>query len=306
MRAFPESLSTSGAHTIVGNRRKATLNLPLAIWLRGWVLGGWQDSTDRIMNLGSSLLITFRMQLAIASELSIRLSKLRARLYTAVRQTDAYARAAQLLAERRGTQRLSRCRCVAFVDTRRPHATPEAHPEEFTRSADGRENAAEGPPAAYEGGRRQPHPFHHPHRTAPPTLHPDFQIARRNRREAQRSLSASDARLWFDETPAVPLWARHWRRASEAARNLLPHARAADQRGKLRDLFDVCVRCGAIGQTAARQDAVNVGNGSNPAGYGGFEVTKKLRRAPRQRKGPRNVSAAGPIGRNVLSLDSRG
>ncbi|KAF8298756.1 hypothetical protein TcYC6_0073160 [Trypanosoma cruzi] len=35
MRAFPESLSTFGAHTIVGNRRKATLNLPLTIWPSG-------------------------------------------------------------------------------------------------------------------------------------------------------------------------------------------------------------------------------------------------------------------------------
>ncbi|RNC51265.1 putative cytochrome P450 [Trypanosoma cruzi] len=50
--------------------------------------------------------------------------------------------------------------CVAFVGTKRLHAMPEAHPEEFTRSADGREKAAEGPPAAYEGGRQQPHPFH--------------------------------------------------------------------------------------------------------------------------------------------------
>ncbi|RNF00190.1 hypothetical protein TcG_12253, partial [Trypanosoma cruzi] len=46
-----------------------------------------------------------------------------------------------------------------------------------------------------------------------------------------------------------------------------------------------CVRCGAIGQTAARQDAVNVGNGSNPAGYGGFEVTKKVAARPSTKKG---------------------
>ncbi|EKG00053.1 hypothetical protein TCSYLVIO_009021, partial [Trypanosoma cruzi] len=42
--------------------------------------------------------------------------------------------------------------------------------------------------------------------------------------------------------------------------------------------------CGAIDQTAARQDAVNVGNGSNPAGYGGFEVTKVAAR-PSTKKG---------------------
>ncbi|RNF23251.1 helicase-like protein [Trypanosoma cruzi] len=59
-----------------------------------------QDPTDRIMNLGRSLLNTFRMQLTIASDPGIRLSKLRARLYTAVHQTDAYARAAQLFVDR--------------------------------------------------------------------------------------------------------------------------------------------------------------------------------------------------------------
>ncbi|MBE0184882.1 hypothetical protein E6W43_00010 [Bacillus sp. seq1] len=53
----------------------------------------------------------------------------------------------------------------------------------------------------------------------------------------------------------------------------MPHARTADERGKLRDLFDGN-RCGAIGPTAARQDAVHVGNESNPAGHGDSGVTK--------------------------------
>ncbi|RNC39534.1 helicase-like protein, partial [Trypanosoma cruzi] len=42
------------------------------------VLEGLQDPTDRFMNLGRSLLNTFRMQLTIASDPGIRLSKLRA------------------------------------------------------------------------------------------------------------------------------------------------------------------------------------------------------------------------------------
>ncbi|ESS54988.1 hypothetical protein TCDM_13571 [Trypanosoma cruzi Dm28c] len=82
-----------------------------------WIsaLEGLQDPTDRIMNLGRSLLNTFRMQLTIASDPGIRLSKLRARLYTAVHQTDAYARAAQLFVDRRETQRTVRCqRCHIF------------------------------------------------------------------------------------------------------------------------------------------------------------------------------------------------
>ncbi|RNC46625.1 hypothetical protein TcCL_NonESM03613 [Trypanosoma cruzi] len=74
-----------------------------------------QDPTDRFMNLGRSLLNTFRMQLTIASDPGIRLSKPRARLHTAVHQTDAYARAAQLFVDRRETQRTVRCqRCHIF------------------------------------------------------------------------------------------------------------------------------------------------------------------------------------------------
>ncbi|RNC46458.1 hypothetical protein TcCL_NonESM03714 [Trypanosoma cruzi] len=65
---------------------------------------------------------------------------------------------------------------------------------------------------------------------------------------------------------------------SGALYNLLLHARTADQRGELRGLFDGNIRCGAIDPTAVRKvAAVHVGNESNPAGYGGFEVTKKLR-----------------------------
>ncbi|RNC32799.1 hypothetical protein TcCL_Unassigned04562 [Trypanosoma cruzi] len=130
-------------------------------------------------------------------------------------------------------------------------------------------------------------------RTAPSMLHPIFQIARRNRREGQWSLSVNDARMWYDELPTSPLWASYMRKANEVARemcapstwgrrecpsraihDLLPHARTADKRGELCGLFDGN-RSRAIDPTAVRQDAaVHVGNGSNPAGHGGFEVTK--------------------------------
>ncbi|RNF01205.1 structural maintenance of chromosome protein 4, partial [Trypanosoma cruzi] len=79
------------------------------------VLEGLQDPTDRIMNLGRSLRNTFRMQLTMASDPGIRLFKLRARLYSAVHQTDAYARSDQLFVDRRETQRTVRCqRCHIF------------------------------------------------------------------------------------------------------------------------------------------------------------------------------------------------
>ncbi|ESS62301.1 hypothetical protein TCDM_10059 [Trypanosoma cruzi Dm28c] len=80
--------------------------------------------------------------------------------------------------------------------------------------------------ASYEGGRKQPHPFRHlpsnspRQRTAPPMLHPVFQIARRNRREWRRSLSVNDARLWYGELPTYPLWAGYMRRANEVAREM--------------------------------------------------------------------------------------
>ncbi|KAF8279278.1 hypothetical protein TcYC6_0019670 [Trypanosoma cruzi] len=47
-----------------------------------------------------------------------------------------------------------------------------------------------------------------------------FHNARRNRRERKWSLSANDARLWYDETPTSPLWASYMRGANEAAREM--------------------------------------------------------------------------------------
>ncbi|RNE98858.1 trans-sialidase [Trypanosoma cruzi] len=51
-------------------------------------------------------------------------------------------------------------------------------------------------------------------------FHPIFQIARRNRLEGRWNLSVNDARLWYDETPAVPLWASYMRKANEVAREM--------------------------------------------------------------------------------------
>ncbi|ESS61212.1 hypothetical protein TCDM_11214 [Trypanosoma cruzi Dm28c] len=82
-----------------------------------WIgaLEGWQDPTDRIINFDRSLRNTFRVQLTMASDPGILFSKLRARLHTAVHQTDTYARAAQPLVDRRETQRTLRCqRCHTY------------------------------------------------------------------------------------------------------------------------------------------------------------------------------------------------
>ncbi|PWV16258.1 putative Endonuclease-reverse transcriptase/Reverse transcriptase (RNA-dependent DNA polymerase) [Trypanosoma cruzi] len=69
------------------------------------VLEGWRDPTDRFMNLGRSLLNTFRMQLTIASDPGTPLSTLRARLHTAVNKADTFARGTQPLVGRQVTQR---------------------------------------------------------------------------------------------------------------------------------------------------------------------------------------------------------
>ncbi|ESS54876.1 hypothetical protein TCDM_13705 [Trypanosoma cruzi Dm28c] len=67
-----------------------------------------------------------------------------------------------------------------------------------------------------------PPPPTNPHRrrTAPPMLHPIFQIARRNHREGRWSLSVNDARLWYDELPTSPLWASYMRKANEVSREM--------------------------------------------------------------------------------------
>ncbi|KAF8304489.1 hypothetical protein TcBrA4_0046130 [Trypanosoma cruzi] len=124
-------------------------------------------------------------------------------------------------------------------------------------------------------------------------LHPTSQIARRKRREGQWSLSANDARLWYDEAPTSPLWASYMRVAKEAARemrapsawkqrrplagNSQPYAARTNSRSTRRTArpFGGNTRCGAIVQSAARQDAaVRVANGSNPAGHGDSGVAK--------------------------------
>ncbi|KAF5214879.1 hypothetical protein ECC02_012480 [Trypanosoma cruzi] len=72
------------------------------------------------------------------------------------------------------------------------------------------------------GAPSNPPPPTNPHRqrTAPPMFHPISQIARRNRREGRWSLSANDARLWYDETPTSPPWANCMRGANEVAREM--------------------------------------------------------------------------------------
>ncbi|KAF8282745.1 hypothetical protein TcYC6_0021710 [Trypanosoma cruzi] len=113
-----------------------------------------RDLTDRFMGLGGILLQKFRMQIMMASDPDIPLSKLRARLYTAVYEADILRGQPSL--SRNGEGRNDRCdvNLVAFTGTTHLHATFEVHLEEFTRSTDARQKTAKGLPAAYEGGQR--------------------------------------------------------------------------------------------------------------------------------------------------------
>ncbi|ESS67918.1 hypothetical protein TCDM_03432 [Trypanosoma cruzi Dm28c] len=162
-----------------------------------------QDPTDRIMNLGRSLLNTFRMQLTMASDPVIQLFNILARPYTAVHQTETYARAAQPLVDRRETQRSLLCqRCHIFGhEASTCNLRPRGNYSQYRRpSKNGRGAAAHRSRMLTTAAPSNPPPPTNPHRhrTAPPTLHPILQIARRNRREGRWSLSANDARLWYD------------------------------------------------------------------------------------------------------------
>ncbi|RNF21591.1 hypothetical protein TcG_02910 [Trypanosoma cruzi] len=137
--------------------------------------------------------------------------------------------------------------------------------------------------AAYEGGRRQSHPFNHPPpiprilRTAPPTLHPIVQTADGIDEEGGRdgSRNVGDVRVEAENAPG------------RAIHDFLPHARTADERGELCGLFDGNIRCSAIDPTAARQDAaVHVGNESNPARHDDSGVAKIAARSETKQARP--------------------
>ncbi|KAF8290803.1 hypothetical protein TcYC6_0127200 [Trypanosoma cruzi] len=148
------------------------------------VLEGGQDPTDRFMNLGRSLLNTFRMQLTIASDPGFRLSKLRARLYTAVHQTDTYAKAAQLLIDRQETQRTLRCqRCHTYGhEASKCNVRPRRN---YSRRRWLSKKAERLPHAAHECWRRRPHTIRHLR-----LLHTD---GAPHRRRSTRSFKLPDA-----------------------------------------------------------------------------------------------------------------
>ncbi|EKF33452.1 hypothetical protein MOQ_002681 [Trypanosoma cruzi marinkellei] len=272
------------------------------------------------MYLCGMLLQAFRMQLTVASDPGTPLSKLRARLCAAVHKAGAFARAIQLLAERRGTQRSLRCQLYHIYG----HDTSTSNVRDATRGNYSRRSRplknGEGLPAAYEGRRRQPHPFHHvrpsrtgvaPHRRRstrtfelpdttveegcgayPPTTldcgttnhrHPRFgQLHEEGERGVSRGVGA--IKLRAEEVP------------SRAIRNLLPHARTADEGGEPRGLFDGNIRCGATDPTGVRQDAaVRVANGLSPAGKDDSGVKEDAARSETKQARPLDKGSGGSI-----------
>ncbi|RNC36820.1 surface protease GP63 [Trypanosoma cruzi] len=148
-----------------------------------------RDPADRLMNFGGILVQAFRVRLMTASDPGTPLRNIRDRLCAAVHEADAFSRATQPPAERRGTQRSLRCQSCRVCG----HDTSKSN----VRHATGGNHSPRGRPlkngkgAARRSRRRTtaappippPPAIPHRRRTAPPTLHPVSQLARRNRRE---------------------------------------------------------------------------------------------------------------------------
>ncbi|ESS63477.1 hypothetical protein TCDM_08731 [Trypanosoma cruzi Dm28c] len=115
--------------------------------------------------------------------------------------------------------------CVVFMDTTHLHATCAAQPEELLAAQSAIKNG-EGLPTAYEGGRIQPHPFHH----HPPIRTQDVAPCRRR---SIRYFELPEPIVgkgngaypqinspWHDEPPTPTLWTSYMRGANEAAREM--------------------------------------------------------------------------------------
>ncbi|KAF8283168.1 helicase-like protein [Trypanosoma cruzi] len=127
-----------------------------------WIsaLEGLQDPTDRIMNLGRSLLNTFRMQLTIASDPGIRLFQTARPSLHRCSPDGHYARAASLSSIVEKPSALCDANNAISLDTRHLHAMCAR--EGITHNTGALQKTAEGLlHAAHECWRRQPHPIRH-------------------------------------------------------------------------------------------------------------------------------------------------
>ncbi|RNC39977.1 helicase-like protein [Trypanosoma cruzi] len=257
-----------------------------------------QDPPDRIMNLGRSLLNTFRMQLTIASDPGIRLSKLRARLYTVCSPDGRLCEGSP--AFRRSARNPTHCAMptMSYFWTRGIYMQCAPQKELLTIQAPVKKrprgcrtplmNAGDGSPIHFTTSHQSSQASHRA-ANAPSNVsncptkssRRAMELIRQRRSTTVRRITDIPAlgqlyeeskRVGSRDVCAVNVGAENV--PSGAIHKFLPHARTADKRGELCGLFDGN-RSRAIDPTAPRQDAaVHVGNGSNPAGHGDSRVTK--------------------------------
>ncbi|KAF8295015.1 hypothetical protein TcYC6_0095590 [Trypanosoma cruzi] len=201
------------------------------------VLEGGQDRTDRFMNLRRPLMNTFRMQLTIASDPGIRLSKLRARLYTAASPDGHLCEGSPIQS------------ATSHQSSQAAHRTADAPPDLSNRPT--------------QSSRRETGLFANDARLwydeSPTALL--WASCMRKANEVAREMWAPST--WEQRMPPAGRFT-----------TFKPHARTAERRGELCSLFDGN-RGGAIDPTAAHQDAaVHVSNVCDPAEYDGFGATK--------------------------------
>ncbi|KAF8275460.1 hypothetical protein TcBrA4_0138370 [Trypanosoma cruzi] len=123
-----------------------------------------REPTDQLMDFGRALPQTFRTLIAITTDPSLSRPPhfVPAFTWPFTRLTPSRGQPGLLWSGAQPNKNNDCCdaSCVVFMDTMHLHATCAAQPEELLAAQSAIKNG-EGLPAAYEGGRKQPHPFHH-------------------------------------------------------------------------------------------------------------------------------------------------
>ncbi|RNC35673.1 SH3 domain protein [Trypanosoma cruzi] len=149
--------------------------------------------------------------------------------------------------------------CVVFIETRLLHAT--CAPKGASRTTDERQVTAKGLLAAYEGGGKQPHPFHHhlsAHKASHRAADTSSDLSNRPNQSTRRAMELIRQRCStvVRRTSDIPALGQLYEESERggsvsvcavnvgaenfpggAIYNLLLDARTADQRGELRGLL---------------------------------------------------------------------
>ncbi|EKG04833.1 hypothetical protein TCSYLVIO_004104 [Trypanosoma cruzi] len=124
-----------------------------------------RESTDQFMDFGRALPQTFRMLIAIRTDPSIsrppQFVPAFTWPFTRLTRSRGWLGLSWIAGEPdHHNSDLCGANCVVFMETRLLHAT--CAPKGVSRTTDERQETAKGLLAAYGGGGKQPHPFHHP------------------------------------------------------------------------------------------------------------------------------------------------